>query len=554
MIWHRVVQKPLPPNQRRLGNLAFAIAVFATVHCNSVQPSNGIAVLSTTPIPWKHVRNIIVLFAPLWIGTTALFAVLGLFYAIFTSDVYTAKIGLVVRDEATSSVDRLGRFPSQTEMKAAQETILEMVQNPETIAAALRRIGPPGGGVDEDYPTQSQVESASESAVNLQAPKGSEFGNTEVVYLSTKANSSDRAREFCEAMFDSLTQQLRSVRGLRADSLINELLHARDLAKEDLRKATVRLHAIEIQFGEDLGELRNLKDTISGEGANRRSLEELTVQLQTAELDLKQYQSLIETLHAGAADPNQLLIAGEELLTDQPSLQRLKEGLIDAQLASSQLAGIYTESNPKRRAAVATETEIRSQLQAESQRAISAMQPKLALQQELVSRLVERQKQIRGRLDHLAKFRTEYASVDSDVKHRTDLLGEATRSLAEATAARSAALNTNLVAKFGPVQSAQSPAGPGSLTVTGGATAAGLMLGLGIVFLVAPTPSSGGVGRRWSDYLVAGRRTSDRATMPAGVANRPQSELAADPAATEPSAGISIPDVQNDRRSTPDSI
>lgn len=506
------------------------------------------------------------LFAPLWTGTTVLFGIMGLLYGLVSSDVYTARIGLVVRDEATSAVDRLGRFPSQTEMKAAQETILEMVQNPETIAAALRQIGPPGGGADENYPNQQQVEQAAESAVNLQAPKGSEFGNTEVVYLSTEANSSQRARDFCEAMFNSLTLQLRNVRGLRADSLIDELTHARDLAQTNLDRSTERLREIEIQFGEDLGELRNLKDTIAGEGSNRRALDELTVQLQTAELELKRYQSLIAILRAGAKDPNELLITGEDLLTDQPSLQRLKEGLIDAQLASSQLAGIYTESNPKRRAAVATENEIRAQLQLESSRSIAAMQPKLALQEELVNRLARRQEQIRMRLDHLAKFRTKYASVDADVKHRTELLGEAVRALAEAAAARSAALNTNLVAKFGRVQSAISPTGPGTLTLTGGATAAGLMLGLGVVFLVAPTPSSSGVGRRWSDYLVAGRRRSDQAgsgnTAAAGQTSPPATQpppnahqlpnshqlpLAGFAPDNPPSTGI-------DRRSVPDTI
>ena len=474
----------------------------------------------------------VVLFAPLWVGTTVLFALLGIGYALLADNIYSARIGLVVRDEATSSLDRLGRFPSQTEMKAAQETILEMVQNHETIESALRTIGPPDGDIDPDYPTREQVAAARESDVNLQAPKGSEFGNTEVVYLSTQATSAERAKAFCGAMYDALTAQLRNVRGLRADSVIEELTHARDMAEENLHAANERLHEIEVQFGQDLGELRNLKDTISGEGANRRALEDLTAQLQVAELDLKRYQSLIEILHLGATDPDQLLIAGEDLLSDQPSLQRLKDGLIDAQLSSSQLAGIYTEANPKRRAAVATESEIRAQLQLESQRSISAMRPKLRLQKELISRLKERQQQIRSRLDHLAKYRTQYATVDSEVKHRTELLAAATRSLSEARAARSAAINTNLVAQFSPVQSSGKPSGPGTITLAGGATMAGLMFGLGVVFLVAPTPSGASHGRRWSDYLVGGRRASDR-TQPVTPANA----VAAVPARSGAAAG-----------------
>lgn len=47
-----------------------------------------------------------------------------------------------------------------------------------------------------------------------------------------------------------------------------------------------------------------------------------------------------------------LLISGHELLSSQPSLERLKTGLLEATLRTSQLAGTLTENNPKLRAAI----------------------------------------------------------------------------------------------------------------------------------------------------------------------------------------------------------
>ncbi|MEM9828867.1 MAG: hypothetical protein AAF958_19935 [Planctomycetota bacterium] len=465
---------------------------------------------ASTPIPWKHVRNVLVMFAPLWVGAMGLFGIVGVMYALLSTDIYTSRIGLVVRDEATSSsIDRMGRFPSQTELKAAQETILEMVQNPETVAAALREIGPPHGGPDPDYPSREAVDDASE-AVNLLAPQGSEFGNTEVVYLQAKSTSRDRAEKYSSAMYNALATQLRHVRKLRADSIIEELTRARDLAKVSLQIAMDELATMEVQFGEDLGEMRNLRDTISGEGANRRALEELTANLQTAELELSRMQSLEAILRRGAEDASHLLIAGPDIVASQPSLQRLKDGLIDAQLRSSSLAGTLTANNPKRRAAKKTEDEIRTRLQAESDAAVRSMQPTIRLQEELVRRLQTRQAKIRQRLDSLAKYRTEYARIDSEVKNRTEQLDQAQRSLAEAEAARSAALDTNLIAKFGPAQTGERPIGPGGLTITAGASVAGLIFGLGVVFLVAPGPAGFRQGRRWSDYLTYGRRRSDQ--------------------------------------------
>lgn len=469
---------------------------------------------TASPIPWKHVRNVLVLFAPLWGGAALLFGVMGMGYSIVSSDVYSARQPLVVRDEASSSFDRLGRFASQTELKAAQETILEMTQNREVVAAALRQIGSPSGD-DPNWPSTKTVDAIASKYVNLLAPKGSEFGNTEVVYLEVKAKTQERADLFCKAMFDNLTEQLRKVRRVRADSVIDELSHTRDLAKRNLDVSAARLNEIEVHFSTDLGELRNLNDTISGDGTTRRTLEETTRELQTAEHSLEKLESLYSLLVEGAKNPQHLVISGEDLLASQPSLQRLKDGLIDAQLAASQLAGIYTAENPKRRAALATEKEIKNRMRQETEAVIRSMQPMMELDRERLQRLRDRVVQLSKRLDLLANARTDYAKIDSEVKHRTQLLGDAERALAEAKASRSSALSTNLIAELGPPQVTDNPIGPSGPTITMGSIAAGLIFGLGAVFLIAPGPTDIRGGRRWSDYLNSGRRSSDTAPQAA---------------------------------------
>jgi uncharacterized protein involved in exopolysaccharide biosynthesis len=466
--------------------------------------------MTSSPIPWKHVRNVLVVFAPLWAGAALLFGILGAGYAVISSDVYSARQPLVVRDEATSSYDRLGRFASQTELKAAQETILEMTQNPEVVAAALREIGPPSGSPDSSWPSNELVEKVSSDAVNLLAPKGSEFGNTEVVYLEVKSKSPERASEFCQALFNNLSVQLRKVRRVRADSVIEELGHARDLAKANLDEVSQKMNEIEVQFGTDLGELRNLNDTISGDGTTRRTLEETTRDLNAAELELERLNSLYSLLVSGAEDPQHLLISGGDLLATQPSLQRLKDGLIDAQLAASQLAGVYTEQNPKRRAALATEKEIKRRMQQETTTAIRSMEPVLRLERERVVRLKERESQLSERLEQLARARTDYSKIDAEVKNRSSQLADAERSLSDAKATRSAALSTNLVAELGPPRVSEKPIGPSAKVMTLGSTMAGLIFGLGTVFLIAPGPSQVRGGRRWSDYLGRDRRAEDQ--------------------------------------------
>ena len=484
--------------------------------------------MSSQPIPWKHIRNVLVLFAPLWVGAAVVFAIAGGLYATIKPDLYVARVGLVVRDEATTSLDRLGRFPSQTEMKAAQETILEMVQNHDTIAAALKKIGPPDGGSDPDYPSSETVASVADDGVNLLAPKGAEFGNTEVVYLQTKAKSRSRALALCEAMYASLSDQLQHVRRLRADSVVEELTRARELASENLVEASQHLREMEIRFGTDLGEMRNLKESISGEGANRRTLEAVTEELQLAETQMVRMRSLRDVLIRGIEDPEELTIAGSAVLADQPSLARLKDGLIDAQLTHRNLSATLTHQNPKRRAAAKAESEIREQLRSESGNVVGSIDEQMSLQRSLIDRLQQRRATLMSRLEKLAQYRTEYSRIDADVKHRQEMLADAQRSLAEAAAARSAALSTSLIARFGNTQAGDKPTGPAAGMLTVGGCVAGLLFGLGIVFLVAPAPGGHQHGRRWSDYVRYGRRASDHPNYqpendpgpPAGVDDR----------------------------------
>ena len=465
---------------------------------------------AAAPIPWRHIRNVLVLFAPLWVGSAVLFTLIGVTYAIFRRDTYAARIGIVVRDEATTSVDRLGRFPSQTELKAAQETTLQMVTNRETIRDALRTIGPPPGVSGDGYPSDTVLTDVADGGVNLLAPSGAEFGNTEVVFLQTKSSSRERAVRFADAMYDSLAAQLRHVRSLRADSMIEELQHARDTAAEALAKASESLHEIEVRFGEDLSDLRHLRDTISGDGANRRSLEQIENSIQTAEVERRRMETLREILNDAVGNPARLLSVGAETLAGHPSLSRMKDGLVDAQLAASQLAGRYQEGHPKLLSARATESEIRSAMRQESRAASGALTTQIRLQDEELVKLHHRRDQVALRLSKLADFRLQYAALDAEVKQRTETLTAAQKRLGEAIAARSAAMNTNLIARVGPAQVGEKPLGAGGVTVAGGSIVAGLAFGLGVVFLVAPGPTSPGRGRRWSDYLTQGRRMSDR--------------------------------------------
>ncbi|WP_164104189.1 GumC family protein [Candidatus Laterigemmans baculatus] len=491
------------------------------------------------PIPWKYLGQTLRRFAPVWAGAALLFAGFGIAYTITRNDTWEASQPLLIRDEATGSADRLGRFASQTDLIAAQETILEMARNREVVAAALRDIGPPAGADASRWPTASQVESAASEAINVRPAKGAEFGDTEVVYLVAQGETPERAARLCAAVFARLSEHLRTVRRVRADSIIDELSQARDLARTNLETANAELQKLETTVGSDLGELRGLSESVTGEGNTSRVLSEVQRELDVAELELERVETLRELLVRSSENPQHLLVAGSELLSTQPTLQRIKEGLIDAQLAASQLSGRYTADHPRMRSAVLEQQTIREELRQEIDSATAAMKPTLDLAREKVARLTGKRDRLRDKLARLATLRTEYGRMTAEVRHRTELLAQAQTGLAEAEATRSAAMTTNLIAGLAPPRVGERPIGPGGTTIVGGAMVAGLLFGLGTVFLVAPGPQNRSYGRRWSDYL-GGRRASDR--LPAATSGGPTAAASMPGFPTPPGHSTPVPE------------
>ncbi|XZE52308.1 hypothetical protein SH139x_003998 [Planctomycetaceae bacterium SH139] len=460
----------------------------------------------SAPIPWKHFYQTLRRFAPFWLGVTLLFTGLGIAYAMFSSDQWEASQPLLVRDEANGSVERLGKFASQTELLAAQETLLEMARNPEVVEAALKRLPPPADFQEAVWPTADVIDATANEAVNLRAPKTSEFGKTEVVYLTARDASPERASELCGALFAALTDHLRNVRRLRADSIVNELKQARNLAKDNLEQATGQLKTLEQSLGIDLGELRLLSESMNSESNSSRVITELQRDLRLAEQERDKLQSLQALLMRAYEDPTQLVVSDGELLTTQPTLQRLTAGLIDAQIEASRLAGSLKQAHPRMVSARLTTETIREELRREIVNVTETMKPSLRLAAEKCERLIARQTDLQAKLNKLATIRADYSLLVKEVEHRTGLLSDAETALAEAEASLSAAMTVNLLSELGPVRAGENPVGIGGTMVTAGATMAGLMLGLGGVFLVAPTP--GGGNRRWSDRLT-GRRATD---------------------------------------------
>lgn len=458
-------------------------------------------------IPWVYLRNVLREYAPLWISTTILCGVIGGAYGFLKKDVWEATQPLQIRDEIRGTTSKLGRFSSENELLAAQETLAEMVRHRNVVETALRQLGPPPN-YRESWADAKHIHEVITSEVTIRAPKSSEFGKSEVIYLDARESTPQRAEKFCGELYTALMDHLREVRVQRADSIIVELTEARDLARKNLAEAREKLEEFEKSVGSDLAELRNLSESISGEVGSSRRIGDLERDLRTAEQEVHQLEAQQKTFNDASSAPQNLLISEGSVMNSQPTLQRLKTGLIEAQLEASKLAGRVTPEHPQRVAAALAIATIEENLRNELRSVARSIDPALAIAKQKCAQISAQMAELEKKLARLANIRSQYSQLVAETTKRTTISGEAESQLADAQALRASAESVNLIATIGPPRAGEKPLGLGPRAVFLAATAAGWMLGIGGAFLLAPSPTVSSPGRRWNDAQF-GRRATD---------------------------------------------
>ena len=343
-----------------------------------------------------------------------------------------------------------------------------------------------------------------------------------MVYLSACRTNRQEAIALVDALCQQLESRLQDIRNAKAASVLAELEKTYSLARGDLDLATQRLETLEREVGGDLGELRILNESGAGESNLRSGSNKIKEELRQARAGLEGKKELQRLLLAAVRDPHQLMAMPSQLLESQPALRRLKDGLVDSQLHTSQILGKMSESHPLARAAIESERKVRDDLRGELGTALQGLDGELRVSQAQIVSLEGQLAEVQGRMGRLAELRARYGNLVADVKQKSQTVDEAARALADARASRSSAKSTSLLTRLDTPSAGNSPVGPGREAIIAGGVLGGLIFGIGLVALAGPLQTMR--GRRWSDYL-PGRRGATPCKLRQGP-NRPWSVAA----------------------------
>ena len=215
-----------------------------------------------------------------WLIPTVVIGTLGSVYALVRPATWDSTQAILVRDEVVGELSQSGRFDTADARKAAQETIIQVVRNRNVVEHALEQVGPPSKRRTANWPTESDIRSLQEH-ITVMAPKGAEFGQSDVIYVKVKARTEQQAAALNRAVCDQLVKRLQTLRNHRAESVIQELQERLKLTQANLDSETLKLETMEKQVGSDLGELRTLNQSGAGESNLRTSLNQIKNEMRT---------------------------------------------------------------------------------------------------------------------------------------------------------------------------------------------------------------------------------------------------------------------------------
>ncbi|MDC0265956.1 hypothetical protein OAK32_02635, partial [Mariniblastus sp.] len=183
--------------------------------------------------------------------------------------------------------------------------------------------------------------------------------------------------------------------------------------------------------------------------------------------------------------PDRILGLSAEMIGILPALDDLKKEMIEKQAQFAVTTGLYLPGHPKYVQSQKSIEAMRQQIHLELDLCVTAMRNEVKDAKTRWSRLDKEMNSLDQQLTELSENRTEILTLVAELKERTEIANKAQSNLAEIKSLAEAGVS-NLIARVDEPQVSTRPDGPGKkLKILVGGFA-GLMLGLGVVLLIAP--------------------------------------------------------------------
>ena len=431
----------------------------------------------------NHLISTLQRYFPLLIVPAIAGLVLATIYAFFLMpEMWTARQSFLIRDDLSGTAFKLGRFDSEESRKSAQETILEVARRPLVIRNVLEKLGPSSSFAGSNWITDEVIEDT-QGVIDISAPNGAEFGKTDAIVLTAKDSTRERTRKFIELLSEEIMTQTNRIRSMRFESMESELYQAyraAELARDD---AIDRLDKLDQRLGSDFGFLslqgQNNQQQPSGVEAIKSEILRKQDELERAEAVLAALSKAFASPAAAAQLPSEVLIA-------QPALQDAMSKMLDLREELHVARGIFSNKHPRVKGIAEAIEFSQQQIYDSLTGEMAGVQEDIALKKRQLARLNNRIEELKARLIRLSKSRSEHMALATQVQQLGEAANRAKSIWTETKTQAKTARTVGLITPTDIAQVNSRPDGIGKRYVALAGLFGGLLVGVGLVLLVAP--------------------------------------------------------------------
>lgn len=428
-----------------------------------------------------------------WIVSAVLGFVLVAAYAfLLRPESWTARQSFIVRDDLLGQAFKPGRFESQESLQSAQETILEVARRPLVVRSVLEKLGPSRSWAGENWITDQLIEETQDE-INFNAPNGAEFGKTEVIVLTAKASSRTRTRQFIELLSEEIITQVNRVRALRLASMEKELQQEYSGAIASQREAIDRLTELDESLGPGLGAMSTFIDGQNLNSPAETEIGEIKAELRRKQAELLRSEGVLAALQLASESPGSLDLSST-VLKEQANLEKMRDDLVafgnDLAIAKGRYRDRHAEVRTLENSIEIQRNEIRKELDSE----IAGVRADIAMFNYQIKTMSGQIESLESRLMELSKHRTEYLSLTAQVKELTEAALRAKTTWGKTKSLAESARTVGLITPMDVAQVSSRPDGVGKKVLVLAGMFGGLMVGLGVVLLIAPEIDPGPSG------------------------------------------------------------
>ena len=376
---------------------------------------------------------------------------------------------------------------SAARVKMVLSNVYEVVYSRQVLESTMERCGVLNPASSEDpvaaQSARDELVSKLGKAIRLEAPKGSDFGTTQIFFIRLKDPDPDRAQALLTALLDSFRQRYEQLSAEQAQHLYRDTTTQVEKSREQLAVAVTAFDEFVRQLEGGMGELNSMGGAPGGDSELRRALATINDRLLPAETDLKLQQALLMQFERLEMDRTPLVDVPASLIRDYPALEQSIRELTGARVQLSSVAARVTIENPEYQTALERLRLLESVFLDEVKRAASAVRKEIAAKTEAVDFMRTEKEQYLARVAELTNRFVEFDGLRQEMTQRRAIVVDAEKRRSDAAHALATAAQETLFATIDGPRTSTKPVSPNRrLNVLIG-TLLGLVTGVGLAFL-----------------------------------------------------------------------